>query len=85
MTDVNPRAVDSPCVKICVVDRETDTCIGCGRTCAEIAGWLRMTAGERRQVLDALPERLATLTTRKRRKGGRRARRGEFSDGLCTG
>ncbi|MEM8647051.1 MAG: DUF1289 domain-containing protein, partial [Pseudomonadota bacterium] len=35
---VSPRA-DSPCIKICVVDPETDLCIGCGRTKAEIAGW----------------------------------------------
>ncbi|NTV11230.1 MAG: DUF1289 domain-containing protein [Zoogloea sp.] len=29
---------DSPCVGICQIDEESDTCIGCGRTSAEIFG-----------------------------------------------
>lgn len=82
--DLLPRA-DSPCVKICVVDPETDTCIGCGRTRGEIAGWLHMDTRERRDVLAALPERLSTLTRRKRRKGGARAKRGERTDGIRAG
>ena len=82
--DLLPRA-DSPCVKICVVDPETDLCIGCGRTRGEIAGWLSMDTSKRRDVLAELPERLSTLTRRKRRKGGARAKRGERLDDLCPG
>ncbi|MEM1198889.1 MAG: DUF1289 domain-containing protein [Pseudomonadota bacterium] len=81
---VSPRA-DSPCIKICVVDPETDLCIGCGRTTAEIAGWLRMGPDERRDVLGTLPDRLATMTRRKRRKGGARAKRGELKDDIRAG
>ena len=38
-------AIETPCVKICVVDPETGYCIGCGRTREEIAGWLKLRAG----------------------------------------
>jgi uncharacterized protein len=74
MDDSRFPDIETPCVKICVVDPETGFCIGCGRTRTEIAGWLAMVPGERRTVMDALPERVATLTLRKSRKGGRRAR-----------
>lgn len=69
-------AIESPCVKICVVDPETGFCIGCGRTRAEIAGWLSLEPGERRAIMDRLGERVSNLTRAKRRKGGARARRG---------
>jgi len=29
---------DSPCVGLCEIDPESDRCIGCGRTSAEIFG-----------------------------------------------
>jgi uncharacterized protein len=66
--------IETPCIKICVVDPETQFCIGCGRTRMEIAAWLGMAATERTQIMMALPERVATLTLRKTRRGGRRAR-----------
>lgn len=71
--------IETPCVKICVLDPETGFCIGCGRTRDEIAGWLTMTAEDRHQVMARLDERVETLTRRKRRKGGARGRRGTFS------
>jgi predicted Fe-S protein YdhL (DUF1289 family) len=51
--------IESPCVKICTLDTQAGLCRGCGRTLAEIAGWLRLTAGERRQIMAELPGRLA--------------------------
>ena len=66
--------VASPCVKICVVDPDTGYCIGCGRTRMEIGGWLGMSPDERRGVMATLPERVATLTQRKSRRGGRAGR-----------
>jgi uncharacterized protein len=66
--------IETPCVKVCVVDPETQLCIGCGRTRMEIAGWLGMAAPERHRIVEALPERLATLTQRKSRRGGRAGR-----------
>ena len=69
-------AIETPCVKICVVDPETGFCIGCGRTRAEIGGWLSMSSDERRSVMDGLPDRVANLTRQKSRRGGRRGRLG---------
>jgi uncharacterized protein len=66
--------IETPCVKICVMEPETGICIGCGRTRLEIAGWLGMQPQERRIIMDALPERVSTLTLRKSRRGGRRGR-----------
>jgi len=67
-------AIETPCIKICVVDPETGFCIGCGRTRSEIGGWLGMSPEERHQIMDGLPERVDNLTLRKSRRGGRRGR-----------
>jgi predicted Fe-S protein YdhL (DUF1289 family) len=66
--------IESPCIKVCVVDPSSGFCIGCGRTRAEIASWLDISAGQRRRVMRALPERISSLTDRRRRRGGRRGR-----------
>jgi uncharacterized protein len=79
MDDFRFPDVETPCVKICVVDPETQFCIGCGRTRGEIASWLGMNVDERRTVMEHLPERVATLTLRKTRRGGRRGRLNEVS------
>ena len=77
MDDFEILGIETPCVKICVVEPETGFCIGCGRTRGEIAAWIGMHANERRRVMDALPERVTTLTLRKTRRGGRRGRLGQ--------
>jgi predicted Fe-S protein YdhL (DUF1289 family) len=74
MNAMNQSPIETPCVKICVVDPETGFCIGCGRTRGEIGGWLGMSADERRSVMTALPERVENLTRRKSRRGGRAGR-----------
>jgi predicted Fe-S protein YdhL (DUF1289 family) len=61
VTRVAPVAVTSPCVLVCTLDTKTGWCLGCGRTGEEIAGWTRVTDGERRMVLSQLPERMAKL------------------------
>jgi uncharacterized protein len=66
--------IETPCIKICVVEPETGFCIGCGRTRMEIASWIGLSAFERHTVMATLPERIATLTLRKTRRGGRRGR-----------
>jgi predicted Fe-S protein YdhL (DUF1289 family) len=68
------ETITSPCVKICVVDPETGLCIGCARTRAEIAGWIGMDDAGRREVMGQLAERMASLTSRKKRRGGRAGR-----------
>ncbi len=74
MNALLPHEIETPCIKVCVIDPETGFCVGCGRTRGEIGGWLGMSVAERRQIMTTLPERVSTLTLRKRRKGGRRGR-----------
>ena len=74
MNAMKQPAIETPCIKICVVDPETGFCIGCGRTRGEIGGWLGMSVEQRRTVMETLPDRVATLTQRKSRRGGRAGR-----------
>lgn len=70
--DIWKRAeIESPCVKLCVIQAESRTCIGCFRTIDEISGWSRMTAEERRAIMAELPARAGQIT---RRRGGRMGR-----------
>jgi uncharacterized protein len=81
MADIdNPRSVESrcgiesscniesPCNKVCVVDPASSLCVGCGRTLAEIGGWIGFTPDERRRIMAELPDRLATLASPHRRR-----------------
>ncbi len=56
--------VTTPCIKLCVIDRESRLCAGCGRTLAEIGGWLGFSEDERRAIIAGLPARLAGLAAR---------------------
>jgi predicted Fe-S protein YdhL (DUF1289 family) len=66
--------IESPCIKVCVIDPGSGYCIGCGRTREEIASWLGINVGERRRIMGVLRDRMSSLTDRRRRKGGRRGR-----------
>jgi predicted Fe-S protein YdhL (DUF1289 family) len=66
--------IETPCIKVCVVDPGSGFCIGCGRSREEIAGWLDYDAAQRRHIMGALPQRITSLTDKRRRKGGRRSR-----------
>jgi predicted Fe-S protein YdhL (DUF1289 family) len=44
----------SPCVNICQLDARGETCLGCGRTCAEIGSWMSMSVEERAAVMARL-------------------------------
>ena len=80
MNAMTPLEIETPCIKVCVVDPETGFCIGCGRTRIEIGAWLGLSAAQRHEVVLGLPERMASLTQRKRRRGGRRGRLGMLPD-----
>ncbi len=54
-------AIETPCNKVCAVDPVFALCVGCGRTTAEIAGWIGFAADERRRIMADLPRRLALL------------------------
>jgi hypothetical protein len=53
--------IESPCNKVCVVDPGATRCVGCGRTLAEIAGWIGLSPSERRRIMAELPGRLAEI------------------------
>jgi uncharacterized protein len=66
--------VETPCIKVCVLDPGSGFCIGCGRSREEIASWLDLNIEQRRGIMRTLPERISSLSNRRRRKGGRRGR-----------
>lgn len=55
--------MESPCVKICVIDPITGSCEGCLRTLAEIAAWASLTPAERRRIMSDLPQRRSKRST----------------------
>ena len=58
----------SPCILVCAIDDKTGYCFGCGRTRNEIASWTAYTDGERRELMERLPQRLETVERRPRRE-----------------
>jgi uncharacterized protein len=58
--------LDSPCVKVCVLDPALGLCLGCGRTGEEIGGWLRYTDKERQAVRAKLGDRMRSIKTARR-------------------
>ncbi len=53
--------METPCIKICVLDMPSQLCIGCGRTLTEIGGWSQMTDPERSEIMSQLPVRMRLL------------------------
>jgi predicted Fe-S protein YdhL (DUF1289 family) len=53
--------IETPCNKVCAVEPVWGLCVGCGRTVAEIAGWIGFSAADRARVMAELPQRLAKL------------------------
>jgi uncharacterized protein len=51
--------IESPCVNICTLDARSGLCLGCGRTVAEIAGWISMSPAQRSDIMKHLPNRIA--------------------------
>lgn len=66
--------IESPCIKLCVVDPATRQCMGCHRTIDEIGAWSRMTPQARKQIMANLPARAAAA--KPKRRGGRATRLG---------
>jgi predicted Fe-S protein YdhL (DUF1289 family) len=55
--------IETPCLKICVLERGSKLCRGCGRTLDEIASWGAMSGSERRRIMALLPGRIAATGT----------------------
>lgn len=62
--------IESPCIKVCLIHPESRLCVGCSRSIEEITGWSRMSPGDRRAIMSALPSR----TVSPGRRGGRGGR-----------
>ena len=46
--------IDSPCIDICTIDRDSGECIGCGRTLDEIGNWANFNNLKKKQILENL-------------------------------
>ena len=53
--------MQTPCVKMCVLDVDTELCAGCGRSLDEIAGWAALSDAERARIMAELPQRMEKL------------------------
>lgn len=49
--------IETPCIKVCVMDSASGLCTGCGRTLDEIARWATLDVETRKRVMAELPER----------------------------
>jgi predicted Fe-S protein YdhL (DUF1289 family) len=49
--------METPCIKVCVIDPKTRQCSGCKRTIDEIARWSSMPDKERRRIMADLAAR----------------------------
>jgi|TARA_B110000902_G_C14039694_1_gene487326 predicted Fe-S protein YdhL (DUF1289 family) len=63
--------IQSPCIKICVIEPKSRLCTGCLRTIDEIGAWSQMTPEVRGAVMAELDARKGMLT---KRRGGRAGR-----------
>ena len=72
--------ISAPCINVCVIDRLSALCIGCGRTTAEIAARPTMSEAERAAVMDGLGQRFVVARSRGAH-GGRVGAREEKAEG----
>ena len=55
-------AIETPCIKVCVIDSASGLCTGCLRSRNEIALWSSISNAERRQIMAELPKRRTRVT-----------------------
>lgn len=55
------KPMASPCIKTCALDPGSGLCVGCGRSLAEISGWIGYSDRQRASIMAELPQRLASL------------------------
>lgn len=61
-----PKAVATPCIKVCVVDGASGLCLGCYRTLGEIGGWSALSDHQRAEIMTELPGRRERIDPRLR-------------------
>ena len=72
--DLSPqRPLSSPCIGVCTINPDNQTCLGCFRTLAEISNWPTLDNAGRHELLEALRVRRAVAGKDRRRRTRRRA------------
>lgn len=49
--------METPCIKVCVIDPGTRLCVGCARSLDEIAAWGTLSDTDRLRIMAELPDR----------------------------
>ena len=60
-----PKAIATPCIKVCIIDGQSSLCLGCYRTLKEVATWGRMSDDERAEIMAGLLDRRAQIAPEK--------------------
>ena len=60
-----PKAIATPCIKVCIIDGESSLCLGCYRKLTEVAAWARYSDEERAAIMAALPARRSQIRPEK--------------------
>ena len=58
--------IESPCIKLCVIDVNHKLCIGCFRTTAEITKWSKLTSVKRKEIMETLKKRGEAILPKRR-------------------
>lgn len=56
--------IESPCISMCSLDLETNSCPSCGRTLDEIKAWKLASDAEKLDILAAMAQRRAQAAGR---------------------
>ena len=56
--------IESPCTKICQIDKNSGICLGCKRNIDEISQWNNYTYEEKKKIIDNL--RFRKINTKKK-------------------
>jgi predicted Fe-S protein YdhL (DUF1289 family) len=57
--------IETPCIKVCIIDGESGLCLGCQRSLREVAGWTRYSDAERTEIMAELPARRGRIRPEK--------------------
>jgi len=57
MPPADAPPIESPCIRVCMVDGKSGLCLGCFRTLPEIARWTGYSDDERAEIMRGLAAR----------------------------
>jgi len=65
MADSAAQPIETPCIKVCVIDGESGLCMGCHRTLPEVASWAKLTDAARSAIMAELAGRRSRIRPEK--------------------